>query len=118
MSRRWPRPRPATNIVAALNEGDWDDKTVVVRVNDRPRAWAYRDVIEVVEGAGDNLDCIMLPKVQTAGEVELARPAADAGRETTAWTSARIGIEAQIENAPGPGRTSTTSRSRRRASRP
>ena len=30
---------------------------------------AYRDVTEVVEGAGANLDAIMLPKVQTAEQV-------------------------------------------------
>jgi citrate lyase subunit beta/citryl-CoA lyase len=58
------------NIVAALNDGDWTGKTRVVRVNDLTTKWTYRDVITVVEGAGLNLDCIMLPKVQTAAQVE------------------------------------------------
>jgi citrate lyase subunit beta/citryl-CoA lyase len=58
------------NIVAALNDGDWTGKTRVVRVNDLTTKWTYRDVITVVEGAGQNLDCIMLPKVQTAAQVE------------------------------------------------
>src|SRR6059058_697293 len=57
------------NIVAALNEGDWTSKTRVVRVNDLTTKWTYRDVITVVEGAGQNLDCVMLPKVQTAEQV-------------------------------------------------
>ena len=52
------------NVVSALNDGDWGDKIRVVRVNDATTKWAYRDVITVVEGAGPNLDCIMLPKVQ------------------------------------------------------
>ena len=56
--------------MAALNEGDWAGKTRVVRVNDLTTPWTYRDVIEVVEGAGANLDCIMLPKVQTAAQVQ------------------------------------------------
>src|SRR6478672_4706313 len=61
------KPDARKNIVAALNEGDWAGKTRVVRVNDLTTPWTYRDVIEVVEGAGDHLDCIMLPKVQDAG---------------------------------------------------
>ncbi len=57
------------NIVAALNEGGWGTKIRVVRVNDWTTEWTYADVIEVVSGAGANLDCIMLPKVQTAEQV-------------------------------------------------
>ena len=56
-------------IVDQLNSGGWEGKTRVVRVNDWTTQWTYRDVIEVVEGAGPNLDCIMLPKVQTAEQV-------------------------------------------------
>src|SRR6187402_2164970 len=58
------------NIVAALNEGDWSGKTRVVRVNDLTTKWTYGDVIAVVEGAGANLDAVMLPKVQTASQVQ------------------------------------------------
>src|ERR1700693_5916172 len=57
-------------IVDALNNGDWGSKTRVVRVNDWTTHWTYRDVITVVEGAGPNLDCIMLPKVADAGQVK------------------------------------------------
>ena len=60
------KPGARKNIVAALNEGDWGSKTRVVRVNDLTTPWTYTDVIEVVEGAGANLDCLMLPKVQSA----------------------------------------------------
>ena len=63
------KPGARKNIVAALNEGGWGDKIRVVRVNDWTTHWTYRDVIEVVEGAGANLDCVMLPKVQNAEQV-------------------------------------------------
>ncbi len=63
------KPDARKNIVAALNEGGYEGKTRVVRVNDWTTQWTYADVIEVVEGAGPNLDCIMLPKVQTADQV-------------------------------------------------
>src|SRR3954462_7075876 len=89
------------NIVAALNEGDWTGKTRVVRVNDLTTKWTYRDVITVVEGAGQNLDCIMLPKVQTAAQVEWLDLLLRQIELTMGYEEGRIGIEAQIENALG-----------------
>jgi citrate lyase subunit beta / citryl-CoA lyase len=52
------------NIIEALKGQDWGDKTVVVRINAIDTRWAYRDVIEIVEAAGEHIDCIMIPKVQ------------------------------------------------------
>ena len=43
------------NVVDALANGDWGDRTRVVRVNDLTTQWTYRDVLEVVEGAGAQL---------------------------------------------------------------
>src|SRR3954449_6631793 len=54
------KPDARKNIVAALNEGDGNGRTRTVRLNDLTTSWTYRDTIEVVEGAGQNLDCIML----------------------------------------------------------
>ena len=49
-------------VAAALNAGGWGDKIRAVRVNDATTQWAYRDVIDVVETAGRNLDVVVLPK--------------------------------------------------------
>lgn len=89
------------NAVAALNEGDWAGKTRVVRVNDLTTRWTYRDVITVVEGAGANLDCVMLPKVQTAAQVQWLDLLLTQIEEVMGFEVGRIGIEAQIENALG-----------------
>ncbi len=89
------------NIVAALNEGDWAGKIRVVRVNDLTTKWTYRDVVTVVEGAGANLDCIMLPKVQTAEQVVWLDVLLRQIEQTMGYEEGRIGIEAQIENALG-----------------
>jgi citrate lyase subunit beta / citryl-CoA lyase len=89
------------NIVASLNEGGWGGKIRVVRVNDWTTQWTYRDVIEVVEGAGANLDCIMLPKVQTAEQVVALDTLLAQIEKTMGYDLGRIGIEAQIENAEG-----------------
>ncbi|HEX2176827.1 MAG TPA: CoA ester lyase [Nocardioidaceae bacterium] len=95
------KPDARKNIVAALNEGGWGDKVRVVRVNDWTTEWTYRDVIEVVEGAGANLDCIMLPKVQTADQVVALDTLLTQIEKTMGLDLGRIGIEAQIENAEG-----------------
>ncbi|MBA2322966.1 MAG: CoA ester lyase [Pseudonocardiales bacterium] len=88
-------------IVAALNEGGWEGKTRVVRVNDWTTEWTYRDVIEVVEGAGANLDAVMLPKVQTPQQIVALDLLITQVERTVGYEVGRIGIEAQIENALG-----------------
>jgi citrate lyase subunit beta/citryl-CoA lyase len=88
-------------IVDALNEGDWGGKIRVVRVNDWTTHWTYRDVITVVEGAGPNLDAVMLPKVQDAGQVIALDLLLTQIEKTMGFEVGRIGIEAQIENARG-----------------
>ncbi len=95
------KPEARKNVVAALNDGDWTGKTRVVRVNDLTTEWTYRDVIEVVEGAGANLDCIMLPKVQTAAQVQWLDLLLTQIEKVNGLEVGRIGIEAQIENALG-----------------
>lgn len=49
-------------IVYALNTLDWSGKTRCVRINDVTTEWCHGDIIEIVEGAGKNLDTIMLTK--------------------------------------------------------
>ncbi|GGM42768.1 CoA ester lyase [Longimycelium tulufanense] len=95
------KPEARKTIVAALNEGGWGEKVRVVRVNDWTTEWTYRDVVEVVEGAGANLDCIMLPKVQTAEQVHALDILLTQIEKTMGHEVGRIGIEAQIENARG-----------------
>src|SRR5688500_1320746 len=95
------KPDARKNIVAALNEGDWAGKTRAVRVNDLTTAWTYRDVVEVVEGAGPNLDCIMLPQVRGADQVAWLDRTLTQIEKTLGLPAGGIGIEAQIENARG-----------------
>jgi citrate lyase subunit beta/citryl-CoA lyase len=88
------------NIVQALKEGDWNGKTVVVRINSVDTRWCYRDVVEVVENAGQFLDCVMIPKVEYPTDVtfvdDLLRMIED-----TVGLERRLGLEVQIETATG-----------------
>ena len=95
------KPDARVNIVAALNEGGYEDKIRVVRVNDWTTQWTYADVVSVVEGAGANLDCIMLPKVQNAEQVVALDLLITQIEKANGLEVGRIGIEAQIENAAG-----------------
>ncbi|MGH4016390.1 MAG: HpcH/HpaI aldolase/citrate lyase family protein [Pseudonocardiaceae bacterium] len=98
-----PLAKPAARkiIVDALNEGGWGGKTRVVRVNDLTTEWTYRDVVDVVEGAGASLDCVMLPKAQSAAQVQWLDMTLSQIEKTMGYEVGRIGIEAQIENARG-----------------
>src|SRR4051812_44275511 len=88
-------------VVAALNEGGWGDRVRVVRVNDWTTPWTYRDVVEVVEGAGANLDCVLLPKVQSPEQVAALDLLLTQIERSLGLDVGRIGIEVQIENARG-----------------
>jgi citrate lyase subunit beta/citryl-CoA lyase len=95
------KPDARKNIVEVLNTGDWGTRVKTVRVNDWTTQWTYKDVIEVVEGAGANLDCIMLPKVQTADQVKALDVLLTQIETAMGYEVGKIGIEAQIENALG-----------------
>ncbi len=88
-------------VIQALKETDFGPKTVVVRVNATDTPHYYRDLIGVVEQAGDRLDAIMLPKVRTPGDVEMTDKLLTQIELSMALEPGRIGIEAQIEDAAG-----------------
>ena len=88
------------NVIDALKNNDWGEKTVVVRINSIDTQWAADDLKTVVEGAGQHLDCVMIPKVQHAHEVmfvdHMLRMI-----EINTGLDKRIGLEVQIETATG-----------------
>ncbi|NKY49067.1 HpcH/HpaI aldolase/citrate lyase family protein [Nocardia vermiculata] len=89
------------NIVAALNSPGWGNQIKVVRVNDWTTEWTYADVISVVEGAGRDLDAILLPKVTDAGQVQALDLLLTQLEKANGLEIGRIGIEPQLENALG-----------------
>ena len=89
------------NVIEALKTLDFAATTVVVRVNATDTPHYYRDVIDVVEQAGEHLDAIMLPKVRTPGDVEMTDKLLRGIELARGLEAGRIGIEAQIEDARG-----------------
>src|SRR5215475_4389496 len=94
--------------VAALTGLDWGQTIRAIRINGLDTAWCHGDIIEVVTGARDALDVIIIPKVLSAQDVWwvdvlLTQLEAKLGLER------RIALEALIEEAKG---CSTSRRSR------
>jgi citrate lyase subunit beta / citryl-CoA lyase len=88
-------------VVDAVKNQDWGDKILCVRVNAWDTKWTYGDVIDVVGNAGERLEEIMLPKVQTAAEVVALDLLLTQVEINAGLPSGHIGIEAQIETARG-----------------
>jgi malyl-CoA/(S)-citramalyl-CoA lyase len=57
------------NVIEALLRLDWSAGAVSVRINGLDTHWCYRDVVEVMERAGDRLDTLLIPKVGSPADV-------------------------------------------------
>ncbi len=57
------------NVIRGLNTLDWGKTIRAMRINSLDTEWAYEDIIEIVEAAGENLDMIIVPKVMRAEDV-------------------------------------------------
>ena len=88
------------NIIKALNEIDWGKKSMSVRINGLDTHYMYRDVVDIVEQAGERLDLIMIPKVGTAADV-YAVDMMVTQIEAAKGYKKRIGFEHIIETALG-----------------
>ena len=93
------KARARQNAIAALNDIDWGDKTVSVRVNGLDTHYTYRDVIEIVP-ACPRLDMLFIPKIGVAADV-YALDVLVTQIEVEQGRSKRIGFEAMIETALG-----------------
>ncbi len=87
--------------VDAVKNQDWGEKILCVRVNAWDTKWTYGDVIEVVGNAGERLEEVMLPKVQSAAEVVALDLLLTQVEINAGLPPGHIGIEAQIETARG-----------------
>ncbi len=89
-----------SKVVAAFREQDWKDKVRAYRINGMDTPFAYRDIIDVVEPAGEYIDVIVIPKVNDASEVK-AIDLMLSQIEMRMGIKKRIGLEASIETAEG-----------------
>ena len=88
------------NVIRALNEVDWGKKSVSVRINGLDTHYMYRDVVDIIEQAGERLDLIMIPKVGTAADVYAVDMMVTQIEDAKGYNK-RIGFEHIIETALG-----------------
>ena len=88
------------NIIAATHDVDWGGKTLSVRINALDTPYWYKDVVDLLEQASDQLDQIMIPKVGCAADV-YAVDALVTAIETAKSRSKPINLEVIIESAAG-----------------
>ncbi|MBC7596147.1 MAG: CoA ester lyase [Kineosporiaceae bacterium] len=84
-------------IVAGLNNEYWGSKTRSVRINGVHTQWCYGDVIEIVTGAGANLDVIIIPKVKAPRDVWFVDDLLTQLETKLGLEVGRIGLELLIE---------------------
>jgi citrate lyase subunit beta/citryl-CoA lyase len=87
-------------IVKALNTHDWKPKTLSVRINDVETQYCHDDIIEIVTGAGEKIDTIMLTKAKSAHDVMFLHMLLDQLEQKLGLKN-RIGIECLIEEVEG-----------------
>jgi citrate lyase beta subunit len=85
------------DVVSALQELDWRGRPTVFRANALDTSYFYRDLIEVVEEAGNSLDAVMVPKVNRPEDLH----AVSILLSQLELERGKIKLEAQIESAEG-----------------
>ena len=88
------------NVIEALNTQDWGSKYMSVRINGLDTPYWYRDVVDLLEQAGDRLDQIMIPKVGCAEDV-YAVDALVTAIERAKGRTKPVSFEVIIESAAG-----------------
>ena len=88
------------NIIQAISEYDWGNKTLSVRINSLDTPYWYKDVVDLLEQAGERLDQIMIPKVGCAEDV-YAVDALVTAIERAKGRTKKINFEVIIESAAG-----------------
>ncbi|WP_299844029.1 L-malyl-CoA/beta-methylmalyl-CoA lyase [uncultured Paracoccus sp.] len=87
-------------IIQAIGDVDWGNKTLSVRINGLDTPFWYRDVVDLLENASDRLDQIMIPKAGNASDI-YAVDALVTAVEKAKGRKKPIAFEAIIETAAG-----------------
>lgn len=90
------------NAIQALNDIDWQarGKTVSVRINGLDTHYMYRDVVDVMEQAGERVHTLLVPKVGVPADLYMVEAMVNQIEQGRGLTT-RVGLEALIETALG-----------------
>jgi citrate lyase subunit beta/citryl-CoA lyase len=89
------------DVVLAMQELDWRGRPRLFRANALDTPYFYRDLIEVVEAAGDFLDTVMIPKVNRPEDLHAVSVLLTQLELATGLYVGKVQLQAQIESAEG-----------------
>ena len=95
------KPGARKRVIKALKELDWRGRPTLYRANALDTPYFYRDLIEIVEEAGDRLDNILLPKVQRPEDLHVADTLLSQIEIAVGLEPGKVEVEGQIESAEG-----------------
>jgi malyl-CoA/(S)-citramalyl-CoA lyase len=95
------KERARRQVIDALLAYDWSGRTVSVRINGLDTQWCYRDIVEVVEGCGEVLATVLVPKVGSPHDVGFVATLLHQIEAARGMEPGRIGIHVLIETAAG-----------------
>lgn len=90
------------NVIDALNRIDWaaKGKTVSVRINGLDTHYMYRDVVDIMEQAGDRVHMLLIPKLGVVSDLYMVEAMVNQIEQACGLTN-KVGLEALIETALG-----------------
>jgi citrate lyase subunit beta/citryl-CoA lyase len=90
------------NCIQALHDIDWaaKGKTVSVRINGLDTHYMYRDVVDVMEQAGDRVHTLLVPKVGVPADLYMVEAMVNQIEMAKGYRS-KVMLEALIETALG-----------------
>ena len=100
-------------VIQTLQDAGEAAPRLSFRINALDTPFGYRDLLEVVEAAGDRLATVVIPKVNDPADIHFAQRLLD-GIELSMDRPLPIGIEASIETARGLERVRKIARAGRR----
>lgn len=87
-------------VINSINNIDWNHKALSIRINGLDTQFAYKDIIETVKNCKNQINTIVIPKVDTVKDVNFVDILLNE-LEMELGLASEIGLEISIESALG-----------------
>jgi len=94
------KPEARKNIIEALNDIDWGQKSISMRINGLDTPYMYRDLVDILEAPTERLDLVLIPKAGTAADIYAVDSLVTQIEQATGRKK-RVGFQIMIETALG-----------------
>jgi malyl-CoA/(S)-citramalyl-CoA lyase len=88
------------NVIEALNDFDWGEKSMSMRINGLDTPYMYRDLVDILEAPTERLDLVLIPKAGNAADIYAVDVLVSQIEEAMGRKN-RLGFQIMIETAQG-----------------